>query len=189
MINSTKLSFIVLNTNSCLTLGLADTSTYSAAQGFNGATLQIVTPFSPIPVELNYNQNAVTLLNSNNLNITNVSDTAFLAELPDGIYTAKISICPYDQFWFEDTWFRTCQLECKYDQALLQLNISECENCYNPEKLKVLNRVFLYIQGIKANTKIDNYREAQKLYGASSKLLDKLINCRECFQSNNGRLE
>ena len=182
MINSTKLSFTVIDTHSLKTLGIADTSMYSSAQGFNGATLQVITPFNPNKiVELNYFQNGVTILNSNTLQITNVNRLEDLADLPDGIYTAKISICPYEQFWFEDTWFRIDALQCQYNQALLKLNVVNCENCYNPEKLKILNRVRLYIESIKANTQIDNYKEAQKLYSASKKLLEKLLYCEECF--------
>ena len=185
MISNTKLSFIIAETNDCKNLAIADISTYNAAQGFSNATIQIVSPFSKKPVELDYKQNGVTFFNSNNLKITNVQRFEDLQALPDGVYTGKISICPEDQFWFERTWYRTCQLQCKYEQALLSLNISECENCYNPEKLKILKRVKLYIEGIKANTEINNIKEANNLYKASTKLLDKLIDCEECFK--NGR--
>jgi len=189
MITSTKLSFTIFETHSVKTFGLLDTSYYSPAQGFDGAVLQVVTPFNPgRAIELNYAKNGPIILNSNTLGITNVARNEDLADLPDGIYTAKISICPYEQFWFEDTWFRTNLLECQYHQALLKLNVVECENCYNPEKLKVLNRVRLYMDSIKANTSIDNYKEAQKLYEASRKLLDKLLFCEECFDKGYNRI-
>ena len=93
---STRLSFDILETNDCKTLGLYDTSFYSSNQTIANATLQVITPFDDQPVELDYYKNAVTVLNSNSLKITNVNDLDLLTTLPDGLYTAKISICPED---------------------------------------------------------------------------------------------
>ena len=93
------------------------------------------------------------------------------------MYTAKISICPEDQYWFEKTWFRTCLLDCKYDKAFLKLNVQSCSQCYSPEALAKLERARIYSYGVKVNAKNQNFKEAQKLYSASSKILENLLSC------------
>ncbi len=174
---STKLSFDILNTSSCKTMALFDTSIYSNNQTIANATLQVISPFDDEPVELDYYKNAITVLNSNTLKITNVNDLEYLSELPDGLYTAKISICPEDVYWFEKTWYRTCLLECKYDKAFLKLNVQSCEICYSPDKLQKLERARIYIHGTKVNAKNCNNKEAKKLYTAANKLLDGILEC------------
>lgn len=176
-LKGTRLSFDILETNSCLTLGLYDTSFYSSNQTIANATLQVITPFDETPVELDYYKNAVTILNSNTFKITNVNDLDLLTVLPDGLYTAKISICPEDKFWFEKSWYRTCLLECKYDKAFLKLNVQSCEACFSPEKLKKLERARIYIYGVKTNAANCNNKEASKLYTAANKILDSLLEC------------
>jgi len=177
MIRATQLSFNILDTEDCRTLGIYDTSYYSSNQTIANATLQVVTPFDETPVELDYYKNAVTILNSNTLAITNVNDLDYLSVLPDGLYKAKISICPEEQYWFEKSWYRTCLLDCKYDKAFLKLNVQSCEACFSPEKLQRLERARMYSYGCKVNAKNCNIKEAKKLYSAADKILDALLNC------------
>ena len=180
MIQSSRLSFNIYDTGDCKSFGILDTSYYSTVQTLSNPTLQIVSPFDDTPVELNFYRNAITTINSNSIKITNVSDYDYLTILPDGIYIAKITMCPIDQFWYEKTWYRTCQLECKYDLAFLKLNINVCESCFSPEKLERLERARIYIYGVKTNAKSCNYKEANKLYKAAAKILDNIINCDNC---------
>lgn len=177
MLSSTRLSFEVLDTNSCKTLSLYDTSIYSNSQTLANATLQVITPFDDTPVELDYYRGAVTTLNSNWLKITNVYDFSNLVDLPDGLYTAKISVCPEDVYWYEKSWYRTCLLECKYDKAFLQLNIQSCEVCFSPEKLQRLERARMYIYACKVNAKNADNVGAKKMYSAASKIIENLLNC------------
>lgn len=178
-IRGTQLSFKVLDGDDCKSFIILDTSYYNSAQNCGGATLQIVSPFSSKVVELDYLTNGVTILNSNNLGITNTWNEADLQALPDGLYTAKISICPHDKFWYEKSWYRTCKLECKYNQAVLKLGLTECSNCLDPNMTASLHRALLYIQGVKANTVTANIKKSSDLYKAADKILDKILgsNC------------
>lgn len=177
MIKATRLEFSILPDTDCKKLSLLDSSYYSSDQTVANATLQIISPFDEDPVELDYYKNAITVLNSNTLKITNVNDLDYLSVLPDGLYTAKISICPENQYWYEKSWYRTCLLECKYDKAFLQLNVNPCDKCFSPEKLQRLERARIYIYGCKVNTLNCNAKEAQKLYAASDKILTALLDC------------
>lgn len=175
--NSTKLSFNIIDTHSCKTLGIYDTSFYNSLQTIANATLQIISPYDSEPVELDYYKNAFITLNSNSLGITNVLDFDHLVELPDGLYTGKISICPEDKFWYEKSWYRTCLLDCKYDKAFLKLNLDTCNSCFSPEKIGKLENARIYIYGVKTNANQCNFKEADKLYKAANKILDNILNC------------
>jgi len=177
MLNSTKLSFSVIDSKSCSTVAIFDTSYYNPLQEIKNPTLQVISPFDSVAVELRYYKNGVVILNSNTLKITNVLNNEDLVDLPDGMYTAKMSVCPDDQFYYEKSWFRTCQIQCKYKKALLKLDISECSACFDKEKLAQLQRVNIYIQGVEANVENCNIVQAQKLYKAADKLLNNILDC------------
>jgi len=179
MIKNTKLKFEVLDTKDCSTIAIVDTSIYNSIQKNDGLIFQIITPFDPSPIELNFYRNSITFLNSNLLGITSTSNYESLQDLPDGLYTGKISMCPYDKFFYEKSWFRTCQLECIYKKAVLKLNISSCESCFSKEKLDRLQRAFIYIEGAKFNAEKSNLKEANKLYSAAEKILKNISDC-EC---------
>lgn len=174
-IRGTNLSFKVFDGDDCKSFAILDTSYYNSAQNCGGATLQVRSPFSSQVVELDYLTNAITVLNSNNLGITNSWNEKDLQDLPDGLYTAKISICPHDKFWYEKSWYRTCKLECKYKQAVLKLGLSECNNCLDPKIMQDVKRAFLYIQGVKANTSNANLKKSADLYKAADRILEKIV--------------
>ncbi len=184
--HSTKLSFLELPTHSLKTIALVDTSYYNPSVQISGSVLQILLPDRPGAIELPFNTSGVTILNSSNLGITNFVDEQFNTDLPDGAYTAKISICPYDQFWYESTWYRTEKLKCKYHQALLKLDISECQECYSPEKDNEIWTAFRYIEGIEANMNQGNLLMCNKLYNVADYILNDIINC-NCKNSNRSR--
>ena len=88
-----------------------------------------------------------------------------------------MTICPEDKFYFEKSWYRVCELECKYYKAFLKVNPEACVSCYDPEKIKRLQTSKFYINAIKANVNNDNIKEAQKFYKAADTILNKLLDC------------
>jgi len=92
-------------------------------------------------------------------------------------------VCPYDQFWYESTFYRTCKIDCKYDKAILFLDLNNCTTCYNTDLANKLNTARIYIEGCKANAKNANLRKATQLYNVANKILDDIINCR-CWDKN-----
>ena len=175
MFNQTLLSFEVLETNNVKTLALADTSNYD--DNATGFTLQILIPSQRKAVELNYYKAGVTILNSNSLGITNTKQSSLYQDLPDGLYTAKISVCPHEDVWFEKSWYRINQLLCKYYKAFLTLELNKCETCYNKGKKSKLDTIWTYIQGIQSNVYDCNFQKANELYSVANKLSDDILNC------------
>lgn len=171
----TSLSFDLVETHNINTISIVDTSTYR--DGDSGFVLQVVVPGYPVdkPIELNYYQNGVTTLNSNMLKLTNVTNPQYYSALPDGVYIAKISVCPHETYWYQRTWYRVANIWCKYYKAFLKLNVKNCEKCYSPQKLAKLNTAWLYINAVVANAEDDNLNSANELYQAADKILSELL--------------
>lgn len=177
MLHSTYINFNIIDTFNCKTLGIVDTSYYNPSMTISGYTLQVLVPGYDDPVELTYYPSGVTILNSNLLGITKVNNFDDLLDLPDGMYTIKLSICPYDQFWKETSFYRTCRLECRYAQALLNLDFDTCTGCFESSKVNKLKEVKIYIEGVKANMTDCNVKKATELYQKADSILEKLLNC------------
>ena len=137
--------------------------------------LMISLPDKEEVIEVDYTKNSVTVLNSNSLGYTKVTSNKELQDLPDGLYTIKMTVCPYEIFWYEQDYYRICQLQCKYDKVLLKLDIDKCEKCYNAQYIDKLALARVYMDGIIANAKNDNINQATSLYKAANNILDTLL--------------
>jgi len=173
-----KLQFEIIPTYNCKLISLVDISIYST--DVEGATLQVQLPDREKVIELNYKPNGVTVLNSNSLQYTKVDNFDDLIDLPDGWYTLKISVCPYEMFWYEKDYYRICKLQCKYNQALLKLDLNKCENCYASDYVNKLNEAEFYMRGIIANTENNDIKGASSLYKKANSILDNLLYCKNC---------
>lgn len=175
----TNLSFDVLNTYNCSTMAIVDTSYYSENIDVEGRIMQIISPFSTDIIETPYQKNGLTFINSNTLGITRNAPSELLIAIPDGLYTVKITFCPYDKYYFEKSFYRICQLECKYHKAILKLDFDKCSSCFDKSTERELDKAKRYIDGVIANANNLNFNKATELYNYANKLLDNILNC-EC---------
>lgn len=180
MLRKTSLSFDVINAYNCKQLAVLDTSYYNPLQDIEGRVLQVVSPFDSEVLELPYQKSALTVLNSNSLGITKNAPEELLGDIPDGLYTVKITICPYDQFYYEKSFYRTCKIECKYNKAILTLDFNKCTECFDDEKTRKLDTVRRYLDGVIANSENGNFNKSTELYNYANKLLDEILNCDCC---------
>lgn len=176
MVNN-YLNFNILDTHSCKTMAILDISQYRDSDNVEGKVLQILPPNDLPLVETNYNQSAITLINSNTLNITKVAQAQYLQDLPDGLYTIKISICPYDKNWAEDKVFRTCQIWCKFYKAFLKAETNSCSSCTGLKVYEQIKKAEEYLLGVEANVRDCNYTDASKNYEVANNLLDRILDC------------
>ena len=186
MLQNTFLDFDILDTHNCGTFAILDISYYSPLAPISGGLIQVLVPGYLNPIELYYTQSGITLLNSNNLGVTNVIGPENYIDLPDGAYVIKMSACP--DLWTEKIVYRTCKIDCKYDKAILLLNLNQCSTCYNASLAQKLQTIQLYIQGCNANARVGDINQATILYNVANKMLDDIINC-NCWnhskESNN----
>jgi len=177
-LHTTILNFDVLPTSNCGAMAIVDERSY--ASDAEGMTLQIQLPDRENIIETVYQTRGVTVLNSNSLKYTKVREANQLQDLPDGWYTIKMSICPYDQFWVEKDYYRVCKLQCKWYQALLKLDLNKCDNCYANAYSEKLRQAWFYLQGITANAENNDLQACQDLYKVTNNILDNLLYCTDC---------
>lgn len=178
MIRKTDLSFEIVNSYNCDKLFVLDTSYYNPSQDIEGRIMQVISPFDNDEIiELPYQKSGLTVINSNSIGLTRNATEEVLNPLPDGLWTIKLSVCPYDQFYFEKSFYRTCEIECKYNRAILTLDFNKCTTCFDSNKVKKLDTARRYIDGVVANVENLNFNKATELYNYANKVLDDVLNC------------
>lgn len=83
-----------------------DASWYNPEVPVTNARIDLQYPGSTDYFSIPVGKNFTYVINSNALNITNVTHSDNLSELPDGIWTIKYSICPNDELFVEYTFLR-----------------------------------------------------------------------------------
>lgn len=177
---ATTLDFLVIPMYNTQLLGIADASTYASPPV--SPTIEIDVP-SFGTVSLPFNPNDFNIFNSTVLGITSVGDP--LVPLPDGVYTIKYSIFPAFDNFIEKTIIRVDQLQEKFDDAFMTLDMMECDMAIKTQQKVELNSIYFFIQGAIAaanNCAIDT---ANKLYNQAQKMLTNFIKNGYCHCSGN----
>lgn len=168
------LDFTIVDSHNLLTLGIADTSFYPSNFNVINPTFEITPPGFP-KVTLLYTVNGLLFLNSNQLNITCVDDIAFLAQLPDGIWTVRQTIAPPISWNLTRTFMRTMRIEQKLGRAFLKTDISQCNQEVRKEQMRVIDEINFYIQGAIAASNQCNNVLAMNLYNTANTMLDNFL--------------
>lgn len=177
-----NLDIIVVPTYSSKTLGIADASTYPTPNTTTVPTIEITVPGFGV-ASLPFVQNDFNIFTSNNIGLTEIGDPSL--PLPDGLYTMTYSVTPAYENFVTKTFMRVEQLQEKFDEAFMSLDMMECDRAIKQQAKVELNTIYFFIQGAIAagnNCAID---VANKLYIQASKQLAyfKKNNC-GCSGSN-----
>lgn len=179
---SLTLNFLITPTYNTKTIAIKDTSTYPTS-GVSNSLLEVTIPGFD-PVELVFTPNETLILNSTLLNITSQGEE----DLPDGLYTFKYSVNPNSVNFVEKTIFRVEQLQEKFDNAFIKLDLNNSNDTIKKQQKVSLDTINYFIQGAIAAANNCATEEALILYKKANKLLDNFINRGECcgitFPSN-----
>lgn len=171
------LDILVIPTYNTLTLGVADASIYDTDPPVvTSPTIEITMP-GFAPVSLPFNVNDFNIFNSASLGLSVVGSP--LIPLPDGIYTLTYSVAPAYENFVTKNIIRVEQLQEKFDNAFMKLDMMECDLAIKTQAKVDLNSVYYMIQGAIAaanNCAIDT---SNKLYIQANKMLNNFIktNC------------
>lgn len=176
------LDFTVIDTHNPLTIAIADTSFYPTNFNIVNPTLEVTPPGFPELTTL-FSPKSITTFNSNSLNITCVTDISMLANLPDGIWTVKLTISPPIQWFVERSFIRTEQIQQKLGKAFLKTDITQCNLDVRNEQMKVIDEISFYIQAAIAAANQCNNILAMNLYRTANTMLDNFLGGR-CKGSN-----
>lgn len=162
------LDIIVIPTYSSKTLGIADSSTYPSPNTTVSPTMEITVPGFGIAT-VPFAQNDFNVYTSNNVGLTGPGEPSL--PLPDGLYTLTYSVTPAYENFVTKTFMRVEQLQEKFDEAFMSLDMIECDRAIKQQAKVELNTIYFFIQGAIAagnNCAVDT---ANKLYIQASKQL------------------
>lgn len=153
-------------------LFIIDNSCWGIAQNLP-AVIEIYLPGAKNPYK-DYFGKTDTSYNSFSLGIT-CGDVCDITELNDGLYTIIIKASP-DTFFKEYTYLKSDQLERDIDKSYIKYINESCgENC----KSEVIHAKFL-LNTAHAYNRLSDRRNANEYYQMSKRILDKLVNCKNC---------
>ena len=167
-----KLDILVIPTYNTLTLGIADASTYPDSPPVSSPSIQITIPGFGI-VTLPFNMNDFNVFNSTSLGLTDVGVP--LTPLPDGAYTLTYSVSPAYLNYVTKTFYRVEQLQQKFDEAFMKLDMIQCDMAIKKQQMVDLNTIYFFIQGAIAAANNCATKTADTLYQQASRMLTNFI--------------
>jgi hypothetical protein len=176
-----KLEILVVPTYNTLTLGIADASTYPVSPAVQSPTIEITVPGFGV-VSLPFNINDFNIFNSTSLGLTAVGEP--LLPLPDGIYYLKYSVTPAYINYVERTIIRVEQLQEKFDNAFMKLDMMECDLAIRRQQKVNLNSIYYFIQGSIAAANTCAVDTSNKLYTQANNMLNNFIK-NNCYCTGN----
>ena len=165
-----SLDIIIIPTYNTYTLAVVDNSVYPTTP--TNPTIQIEIPgFNTITTTFNVAETNV--FNSTDLGLTTAGNEL---PIPYWIYGIKYTVNPAYIYYVEKSIMRVDQLQEKYDEAFMQLDMMECDRAIKTQSKVDLLSVYFFIQGsIAAANNCANVNSA-RLYAQASKMLDTIIN-------------
>jgi hypothetical protein len=176
-----NLDILVIPTYNTKTLGVADISTYPDTPPVQAPTIEITIPGFGL-VSIPFTPNEFNVFNSGILELT--EPTEDLVDIPDGVYTLTYSVSPAFENYITKTIMRVDQLQEKFDEAFMKLDMMECDLAIKKQSKVELNSVCFFIQGAIAAANNCAVDVANKLYAQASKQLSNFSK-RNCGCSDN----
>jgi len=179
-----QLDILVIPTYDVNTLAIADNSVYPTDPPVvTSPTIEINIPGFGSKV-LTFVPNQLNVFNSTSLGIT---DGDCHQPLPDGVYRLKYTVAPAYENYVEKSILRVDNLQEKFDNAFLQLNMMVCERALKTQSSVQLNTINFIIQGAIAAANNCSEYQSNTLYTQASNMLDHFLKA-DCGCSGNNYL-
>jgi len=175
---ATTLNFLVINTYSTLTLGVADTSVYVGTPAAPTMVVTLPTGVTTLSggttVSIPFTPNDYNVFNSATLQLSAVGVTN---PLPDGIYGLTYSVTGVTPV--SKSIMRTAKIQEKFDNAFMKLDMMECDMAIKTQQKVVLSSIYFMIQGSIAAANNLAYVQSYKLYQQADMMLNNFLlnNC------------
>ncbi len=171
-----NLDILVIPTYNSKTLGIADISTYPDSPAVQSPTIEITIPGFGL-VSIPFVPEDFNVFTSASLELTEVGED--ITPIPDGIYTLTYSVTPAYENYVTKTIQRVEQLQEKFDEAFMKLDMMECDMAIKKQSKVELNTIYFLIQGSIAAANNCAVDVSNKLYQQAAKQLNYFIkrNC------------
>ncbi len=175
------LDFLFTPTYDVNTIAIADSSTYpNDPPEVDSPTLEVSIPgFDTVSIP--FVPNTTNVLNSTILGITTEGESP----LPDGTWVFRYSVSPAESNFVEKTIFIVDNLQMKFDEAFMRLDMMKNTSTELKKQEKVsLDTIYYFIQGAIAAANNCATDEAVTLYQKADKLLYDFVNRSKCCGTN-----
>jgi hypothetical protein len=179
-----NLDILVIPTYNTKTLAIADISTYPDSPPVQAPTIEITIPGFGL-VSIPFVPTEFNVFNSGTLEITGVGED--LTPIPDGLYTLTYSVTPAYENYVTKTIMRVDQLQERFDEAFMKLDMMECDMAIKKQSKVELSSIYFLISGSIAAANNCAIDAANKLYLQASKQLTNFTK-RNCGCSENNYL-
>jgi hypothetical protein len=165
-----NISILVIPTYDVNTIGIFDATTGYVLPLADDPVLQITPPGFDM-ISTSFTISSLNVFDSTDLGITTAGNES---ALPDGIYCIVYNIADYDPV--EISVMRVDQLQEKFDEAFMQLDMMECDKAIKTQAKVNLTTIWFFIQGAIAAANNCATVTANKLYTQADTMLDNMIN-------------
>lgn len=169
-----NLDFEILDTGNPKTLVFVDSSEYY--QEPERPLLEVTLPGYSKYFLLNVVARKVNTFNSNTIGLTETLNSHNLVALPDGVWTLKFKVCPYDKVYIQKYHLRTVILEDSLSKIYEYLDFEGCDVERDFKIKQTIVDIILAIESGKANAKKNNVKIASELYSIANELTTDLLN-------------
>ena len=173
---SLNLDILVVPTYNTLTLGVIDASTYpTTPPSVTSPTIEITPPGFNVAI-IPFDVDNFNIFTSANLGISSAGTSQ---PLPDGVYHLRYSIAPAYANFVEKSIMRTDQIQERFDEAFMRLDMMECDSAIRTQSKVELTSIYFFIQGAIAAANNCAIVNATKLYNQADRALTAFIrnNC------------
>jgi|GEM_PF-2386647 hypothetical protein len=180
-IHSNHLDFEILETGNLKTLVFVDSSQYMEAP--DGPLIEVFLPGFNKYLLANVVASQVNTFNSSTLGLNDSLSVDCLQDLPDGVWSIRFKICPYQYVFIDKKHMRVSQLMYKLQNLYNELSIDGCD-CPTQNDVyiqKTLTRIHILIEGSRSVVNADSVK-ASRYYQLANKLVDELTHrfCKNC---------
>lgn len=174
-----ELNFEILETGNVKTLVWLDSSQYMEEP--ERPLLEVILPGYTKYLLVNVEARRVNTFNSSTLGINEVLSQDCLVELPDGVWSFRYKICPYDKVFICKKYMRVAKLNEKLSSLHDKIDLADCDVKNNTELEKDLFKIYGLIEGAKVTVNLD-HKKAQSYYQLADKLVQKQLDkiCKNC---------
>lgn len=167
------IAFQVLKSSDCRVLMIADQSVYAHLEG-GPVYLDILLPGYTTSVEVEFLPHQLNIINANNLGLSDANSSDDLPNLPDGIYSITVRMCPFESFTITKTHLQNCQQLCDFKNRLISLDLLACCSDKNDRTRGILSDISLLIEASEAHAARCNIKGAMDCYKKADELLCRL---------------
>lgn len=168
-INALELDIDIFDSSNPKKIVVRDASSY-LHDTVESPTLSIKLPGFINFIDIDFHRNSINILNSNTLRLTNVITTNEMADLPDGLYQFRYSICPNEKLFVVKNFMKTTLAEL----ALARI-IAFTSKCNQTQEFKnsILDIIYL-LQTSKYLTIAGQLKDASDAFFTINKQLQSL---------------